>query len=116
MGSLRRHDGYLLIDHTASPGTPEVPEGTKFEAAAITCCHCGRVFIATPSNPTPKGYCRKCDHYTCNHKVCATECNPIKRDVNLALSHPGSGEPFLLRGPQGEILYDPRYIDKEKIF
>lgn len=93
-----------------------MPSGTRFEAGSITCCHCGRVFIPTAANPRPQNYCAKCDHYTCNHAVCSTECNPIQRDLSLAQQYPDAGQPFILRGRNGEVLYDPRYQDKEKIF
>lgn len=52
MATLRRHEGFLLIDHRASPGVPEeialaagmdpkhCGEGKLFEAPTLTCSHC----------------------------------------------------------------------------
>lgn len=83
MKSLKRHEGWLLIDHSASPGIPaeiarkiglnpnEVAEGKKLEAATITCRHCGGAFIKNPKRTRPRPYCRLCDHYICD--VCDYE-------------------------------------------
>jgi hypothetical protein len=76
--SLKRFEGWLLLDHTASPGIPAdiarkigldpkfVGEGKKLEAATITCKHCGGAFIKNPKRTRPRGYCRLCDHYICD--------------------------------------------------
>lgn len=77
MSSLKRHEGYLLIDHSASPGlTPEEArlcgyhgncgEGKVFESATITCSHCKMPFIKNPERVRPREYCKKCDHYICD--------------------------------------------------
>lgn len=66
MASLRRHEGYLLIDHRASPGLPEVPEGTVFEAAVLSCSHCQRSLIRNPARTRERAYCHGCDHYICD--------------------------------------------------
>jgi hypothetical protein len=76
--SLKRHEGWLLLDHTASPGIPadiarkigldpkHVAEGKKFESATITCKHCGSAYLKNPKRTRPRGYCRSCDHYICD--------------------------------------------------
>lgn len=76
--SLKRHEGWLLIDHSASPGIPPdvarkvgldprfVGEGKKLEAATITCNHCGSAYKKNPKRTRPRGYCRQCDHYICD--------------------------------------------------
>ncbi len=76
--SLTRHEGHLLIDHSASPGIPadiaikiglnpkEVGEGKKMEAATISCRHCGGHVIKNPKRTRPRSYCRLCDHYICD--------------------------------------------------
>ena len=77
MASLRRHEGYLLIDHRASPGVtasiqrfgkavPVVGEGQVLEAATITCAHCHVQMIVNPARTRARGYCPKCDHYVCD--------------------------------------------------
>lgn len=78
MSSLKRHEGYLLIDHSASPGLPEdiarqagyIPElcreGMKYEAASLTCSHCKNSWIKNPLRTRERAYCSKCDHYICD--------------------------------------------------
>lgn len=86
------------------------------ESAVYTCPHCSRFIWKNPQRVRPRGYCAKCDRVVCDLPVCNMECNPIMRDVSLAQRFPDSGQPFLLRGPAGEILYDRSYQDKEKIY
>jgi hypothetical protein len=83
MPSLKRHEGYLEIDHRFSPGISdddavklgympgELSEGTHFEAATLSCKHCGSAWYKNPRRVRPRGYCRKCDHYICD--TCETE-------------------------------------------
>lgn len=59
MNSLARKEGYLLIDDSASGGS-------KLEAATITCAHCQVTFIRNLGRTRPRGYCAKCDAYTCD--------------------------------------------------
>ena len=96
--SKRSHEGYLLIDHSNSPGLSEemvytgsglprsdakLPKGSgtgKFEAATFSCGHCPNVVVVHPLRNRPRGYCKKCDHYICDacnakmalDKVCKT--------------------------------------------
>lgn len=76
--SFKRHEGVLMLDHTASPGIPadiavklgflpeEVAEGKLFEGATITCKHCGGSWKKNPRRIRPRGYCKKCDRYVCD--------------------------------------------------
>lgn len=92
MRSKRSHEGYLLIDHTNSPGLtedilapigrsgPVVGEGQKFEAGVLTCAHCQRQVIINPLRTRDRNYCRKCDHYVCDEPGCA-ECNGSYRNL-----------------------------------
>lgn len=78
MPSLKRHDGYLVVDHRASPGLPsdfyeklgvDVPavgEGKMLDMATFTCSHCKCVVIINPYRTRERGYCQKCDHYICD--------------------------------------------------
>jgi ribosomal protein S27AE len=73
-------DGYLKIDHSASPGfTPEqaiaagrsklaghIGEGKVYEGKTYTCSHCQRVVIANPDRLNQRAYCGKCDHDICD--------------------------------------------------
>lgn len=65
------HEGYIMVDHRASPGTPEVPEGTLFEAATMHCSHCGTVVIINPGRTRDRANCTKCGKYVCDS--CAVE-------------------------------------------
>jgi hypothetical protein len=88
MGTLRRHEGYLIIDHRYSEGvTPElvrqsgldspvVGKNQVYESATVTCSHCGAVVILSPTRKRPRHYCVKCDHYVCDKPECGLECNP----------------------------------------
>lgn len=74
-------EGYLLIDHQASPGMPRelagrpldpaLGEGKVFEAATLTCAHCKVVVIKNPSRQRERAFCRKCMHYICD--FCAAQ-------------------------------------------
>lgn len=67
MKSLRRFEGYYLIDHTESPGTERVPEGTKLELNCYRCAHCHRIVRINRKRVRPRQYCRKCDQTVCDH-------------------------------------------------
>lgn len=75
--SLKQGSGYLSIDHSESPGlTPAdvahvpgaiaVGKGEHFEADIQQCSHCQRGVLLNPDRVRPRGYCPKCDHYTCD--------------------------------------------------
>lgn len=78
MSSLKRHEGYLVVDHSASPGlTPEqarqmgydpthAGEGKVLEQATLTCMHCKTPYLKNYFRERPREYCRKCDHYICD--------------------------------------------------
>lgn len=79
MPSLTRHEGYLMVDHSASPGLTREEaracgyhdlvhcgEGQIFEAATVTCAHCKMPYIKNPERVRPREYCKKCDHYICD--------------------------------------------------
>lgn len=76
--SVTKPEGYLFVDHRASPGLPEdiarkmgfdpnqVKEGAVFEAATLRCCHCPSVFIKNPLRTRERGHCYKCSGYICD--------------------------------------------------
>ena len=113
MASLRRHEGYLLIDHKGGPGVPDeimVANGFeagsgkgKYESATYTCSHCEATVVLNPQRTRERGYCRKCDHYVCD--TCKAQrvasggvCKPFKAMVNELLNvldkRPESSETF----------------------
>lgn len=76
MPSLKRHEGYLLVDHRASPGLPDwmlrwmglpVKDAQGLiEVATFTCSHCNDVVVKNPERQRERAYCPKCDHYICD--------------------------------------------------
>lgn len=89
-------EGYLLIDHRASPGLPKdflaklglsgpaVGEGASYESPTITCCHCGTVVILNPQRTRPRNHCRKCDKYVCDNPACSLDCKPFNQVLDEA--------------------------------
>lgn len=81
MFSKRSQEGYLLVDHRASPGLTEAEariagfdpkqcgEGKLFEAASLTCEHCKVAVVKNPLRVRERAFCTKCHHYICD--VCA---------------------------------------------
>lgn len=94
---MRKAGGYLLIDHTASPGLPPAiarqagydpafaKEGKKLEVDTLTCAHCGTSVVPNHFRKRPRETCIRCNHhYVCD--VCAFKMtmpdyvhNPIKK-------------------------------------
>lgn len=72
------YEGYLMIDHRASPGLPAnfydgmrykglvAEEGKLAESAVLVCRHCQRHVIKNLDRTRQRGYCRKCDGYVCD--------------------------------------------------
>ena len=107
MGSKRSHENYLYVDQgLRADGTPM---RVAVELPNFTCCHCMAVVIMNAGRSRPRGYCARCDHWTCDKPVCATECHPIMAGLELAQRYPDAAQPFLLRGPRGEVLHDPSF-------
>jgi hypothetical protein len=93
-------EGYLLIDHSNSPGVPPdmvraagfpapaVGPGQRYESPTFTCAHCNRPVIMNPQRSRPRGYCRKCNADVCDSPSCNAECNPfmqrMERDLEEA--------------------------------
>lgn len=100
--SLRHGAGYLIVDHSASPGlTPAdvagvpgavaVPGGATFERDLIACSHCERVIKLDPTRTRERGHCPKCDHYVCDWcnamRIKTGECLPMDKVLDLAQRH-----------------------------
>jgi hypothetical protein len=76
VSSIRRHEGYLMVDHRSTDGVADadvvkagLPPGAGrglFECATYTCSHCQRVVIVEPRRTRERAYCRKCDHIICD--------------------------------------------------
>lgn len=76
--SKRSHEGYLMIDHRASPGIsrelaikmglrPEsVREGAMLETVTYGCEHCGTCYVKNPWRTRPREHCFKCSRDICD--------------------------------------------------
>jgi predicted RNA-binding Zn-ribbon protein involved in translation (DUF1610 family) len=77
MTSINRNDGYLLLDHRAATPVDDslviqagLPPGAGrgvFEGKTLYCPHCGTVVVKRPDRIRPREFCKKCDHYICDH-------------------------------------------------
>ena len=92
MFTQRSREGYLLIDHSDSPGVtaefvrglaPVVGAGQVFESPIITCVHCNGSWILNPDRSRPRGFCRKCNAYVCDNPWCNSECRPFAKLLDL---------------------------------
>ena len=75
---INQHEGYLLIDHRASPGVPDaiavktgfdpkqLREGKILESATTKCAHCLCVVIKHPMRIRERAFCQKCNQYICD--------------------------------------------------
>lgn len=99
----RNGRGYLLVEQQAVNAdiTP-----VRLEMATMTCVHCNRIVVLNPQRTRPRNWCIRCDAYVCDQQFCITECNPFQQSLDLSLEHFRKGDPFLLRGPRGEVLYE----------
>jgi hypothetical protein len=93
--SFKSGTGYLVIDHSASPGLSArdvahvphavaVPEGTVHEADALGCAHCQQAILLQPGRVSPKGWCAKCAAYLCESPLCNTICAPFAKQLDDA--------------------------------
>lgn len=97
--SLKHGAGYLVIDHTNSPGvTPadvahipgavSVGEGQTLERDFMTCSHCERVIVLNPLRTRDRGYCQKCHAYVCDGcediRAATGACVPMKQVLDHA--------------------------------
>jgi hypothetical protein len=74
--STRLHEGYIMIDHRASPGLTDeqatragLPVGAGrglFESATMHCAHCGTVVIINPWRAKSRASCNSCNAYICD--------------------------------------------------
>lgn len=93
-----KNEGYLLIDHRASPGmpadfyrklgmdAPAVGEGKMLESHTLTCKHCNTPVILNPERVRARGHCRKCDGYICDPCVALRDCTPFSKILDQAES------------------------------
>jgi hypothetical protein len=115
---MTHREGYLLIDHQASPGLPEdvarysgldpkfCGEGKRFEAATLTCSHCKVAVVKNPLRTRERENCPKCgNHYICD--FCAAK----MREPNYShLPYDKLRDEILENGHRGLILGSPREL------
>lgn len=89
-------EGYLMIDHRASPGLPDnflrdaglrgaaVNEGKILESAIATCAHCNTIVVLNPLRVRDRNNCRKCDAYICDNPACHKDCVPFDKILDEA--------------------------------
>lgn len=98
MSSLKRKEGWLMLDHRNSPGLPEdIAHATQpdlpvsfgrglFECPTVTCSHCEAMVVLNPLRNRERAYCAKCDSYICDHcaarRQAGAECKPFKQLVD----------------------------------
>ena len=93
----RSKEGYLMIDHRASPGLdhPLLGPGSFVERATRNCSHCERLVVVNPDRTRVRGYCPKCDAYVCD--ACEAErvrtgiCRPFKQVVDEFIDQAARG-------------------------
>lgn len=105
-------EGYLLIDHRASPGIPEkivqrtafagvnLGEGKLFEASTLTCGHCKTVQLKNTWRTRERGKCFKCMHYICDPCALAYKINLVCRPWDQVVQDQVTGKtvvPLLAR-------------------
>jgi hypothetical protein len=94
---LARQAGYLMLDHSNSPGIPAdlaakwarrgttVTVGsTKLEVPTYTCRHCNATVVINPDRTRPREVCRKCMAVVCDS--CITECTPFAALIESVMS------------------------------
>jgi hypothetical protein len=114
---MAQREGYLMIDHRASPGIPEdvavrigmdpkqVAEGKLFETATLTCCHCKGTVLRNVWRTRPRYDCPKCGHkYLCDGCAAATRMpdydhTPFEKLVDDTLNAAAKG--MVLGSPPG---------------
>lgn len=83
--SKKSHEGYVMLDHRASPGIPahkarrlgyhpdQVKEGQLFEAPVLGCPHCGAAVVMNPLRTRERANCLKCNRYICDWCAAASQ-------------------------------------------
>ena len=111
---MPQSEGYLFVDHRASPGLPETVavragydpalcrEGKIFEAATFRCPHCATHFIKNPERQRKRETCVKCSgRYICDLCYAKTQMSdyvhtPFQKLVDAAKDAEAKGTPWLI--------------------
>lgn len=96
-GLMKKPEGYLMIDHRASPGLPpalalrlgidprHLGEGKLFETATMRCAHCTVSVIKNPDRTRERARCSKCHAYICDGCAAVPICRPIEQVIDETL-------------------------------
>lgn len=110
-------EGYLMLDHRASPGIPaavarasglpagQVREGGMLEMKTKACRHCGGVFMLNPERTRPRHNCTKCSAYICdNCAAVASQPQYVHRSFDEIADMVRSGRFTVSGDPSAPIL------------
>jgi ribosomal protein S27AE len=111
-------EGYLFLDHRASPGIPEamaratglppgqVREGKVLEMKTKACRHCGAVFMLNPDRTRARHTCPKCaGNYICDGcAAAATQPQYVHRSFDEIADLVRSGRFTVSGDPSAPIL------------
>lgn len=128
--SLSHGAGYLLIDHTDSPGLAPadvaqlpvphamdfaVGSGQVLERDVKQCRHCQRTVVLHPDRVRPRAYCPLCDAYICDPcdaiRATSLDHTPFEKVLDLAQNH---AEKFLGRPDHPDASPDILLTDRFK--
>lgn len=110
MSKIGAHTGWLIIDHSNSPGIPDelapkfaamgampVAGGATLEVDTWTCAHCGRIVLKNPDRTRPREVCRKCMKVVCDEH--SLWCEPFEKIADALLDgklHTVAESPLIL--------------------
>lgn len=113
MPSLRRLEGYLMLDNRAGDPVPDaitraagLPPGAGrglFETSSITCSHCQIVVFLRLDGTRVRArpYCPKCDHYICDkceaiRVASGGACKTFKQVLDEVQEAASRGQPVII--------------------
>jgi hypothetical protein len=118
--SVTKPEGYLHVDHRASPGLPEhlarkfgfdpafTREGKVFEAATMACSHCPSVVIKNPLRTRERGRCSLCGGFICDAcEIAMHDSNYVHRSRQQILDMVSSGK-WIMSGSMSLPIFTPR--------
>lgn len=118
--SKKSHDGYLMVDHRASPGIPEdlalmlgldpstLKGGKLAEYATTGCPHCGTHIIFNPQRTRERAWCSQCDKYICDWCSAARQDTGYVHRPMAELIDLVKTDKFTVSGPAGRPTITPK--------